>query len=300
MCQYNRIQEVARVQIKLSKAVFFLLPVGIPLTLFWIIPNLYSLGISFTDWDFMTTSFNFVGLDNYFDLLTQSFFIKALLNTLYFGIGTVVPTLVLGLGFALFFQKNFKGSAIYKLLIFSPWVTPTVAVSIVWSLLYEPEFGVINTVLGWFGIPGLDWLQSSKTAMLAVIIVTVWKLIGWTMIFYIGALEKVPTSLYEAAGIDGANSWQKFRNVTLPLVSPTTFFLIVVNTITSIQAYDQIKILTQGGPSGSTQTLLYLFFQQAFEQFQMGSATAIAFFILIITILLSVINKIIGDKWVNY
>ncbi|HDR7793899.1 TPA: sugar ABC transporter permease [Bacillus luti] len=287
-------------QIKLSKAVFFLIPVGIPLILFWIIPNFISLGISFTDWDFMTNDFNFVGLENYFNLFTQDSFMQALLNTFYFGIGTVIPTIALGLGFALFFRKKFKGSALYQLMIFSPWVTPTIAVSIVWSLLYEPQFGVINKVLNFFGIPGLDWLQSSKTAMLAVIIVTVWKLVGWTMIFYIGALEKVPDSLYEAASIDGANSWQKFRYVTLPMVSSTTFFLVVVNTISSVQAYDQIKILTQGGPSGSTRTLLYLFFQQGFEQFDMGSATAIAFIILIITILLSVINKIIGDKWVNY
>ncbi|PFD39249.1 ABC transporter [Bacillus cereus] len=287
-------------QIKLSKAVFFLIPVGIPLILFWIIPNFVSLGISFTDWDFMTNDFNFVGLENYFNLFTQDSFMQALLNTFYFGIGTVIPTIALGLGFALFFRKKFKGSALYQLMIFSPWVTPTIAVSIVWSLLYEPQFGVINKVLNFFGIPGLDWLQSSKTAMLAVIIVTVWKLVGWTMIFYIGALEKVPDSLYEAASIDGANSWQKFRYVTLPMVSSTTFFLVVVNTISAVQAYDQIKILTQGGPSGSTRTLLYLFFQQGFEQFDMGSATAIAFIILIITILLSVINKIIGDKWVNY
>ncbi|CAM4198035.1 sugar ABC transporter permease [Bacillus cereus] len=287
-------------QIKLSKAVFFLIPVGIPLILFWIIPNFISLGISFTDWDFMTNDFNFVGLENYFNLFTQDSFMQALLNTFYFGIGTVIPTIALGLGFALFFRKKFKGSALYQLMIFSPWVTPTIAVSIVWSLLYEPQFGVINKVLNFFGIPGLDWLQSSKTAMLAVIIVTVWKLVGWTMIFYIGALEKVPDSLYEAASIDGANSWQKFRYVTLPMVSSTTFFLVVVNTISAVQAYDQIKILTQGGPSGSTRTLLYLFFQQGFEQFDMGSATAIAFIILIITILLSVINKIIGDKWVNY
>ncbi|WP_223555639.1 carbohydrate ABC transporter permease [Lysinibacillus sphaericus] len=287
-------------QIKFSRAAFFLLPVGIPLILFWIIPNLFSLGISFTDWDFMTNDFHFVGLDNYFNLFTQASFKQALLNTLYFGFGTVIPTTVLGLGFALFFRKNFKGSAIYKLMIFSPWVTPTVAVSIVWSLLYEPELGVINKLLGLVGIPGLEWLKSSETAMLAVIIVTVWKLVGWTMIFYIGALEKVPDSLYEAASIDGANAWQKFRHVTLPMVSPTTFFLIVVNTIVSLQAYDQIKILTQGGPSGSTRTLLYLFFEQAFEQFDMGSATAIAFIILIITILLSFLNKIIGDKWVNY
>ncbi|MGN4422419.1 carbohydrate ABC transporter permease [Bacillus cereus group sp. MYBK30-1] len=287
-------------QIKLSKAVFFLIPVGIPLILFWIIPNFISLGISFTDWDFMTNDFNFVGLENYFNLFTQDSFMQALLNTFYFGIGTVIPTIALGLGFALFFRKKFKGSALYQLMIFSPWVTPTIAVSIVWSLLYEPQFGVINKVLNFFGIPGLDWLQSSKTAMLAVIIVTVWKLVGWTMIFYIGALEKVPDSLYEAASIDGANSWQKFRYVTLPMVSSTTFFLVVVNTISAVQAYDQIKILTQGGPSGSTRTLLYLFFQQGFEQFDMGSATAIAFIILIITILLSAINKIIGDKWVNY
>ena len=287
-------------QIKFSRAVLFLLPVGIPITLFWIAPNIFSLFISLTDWDFMTSGFSFVGFGNYVNLFEDKAFRQALLNTLYFGIGTVLPTTALGLGFALFFRKNFRGSAIYKLMIFSPWVTPTVAVAIVWSLLYEPEVGIINKVLIFFGLPALEWLKSSETAMIAVIIVTVWKSVGWTMIFYIGALEKVSKSLYEAADIDGANAWRKFRNITLPMISPTTFFLLVVNTIVAIQAYDQIKILTQGGPSGSTRTLLYLFFQRAFEQFDMGSATAIAFVILVITILLSFVNKIIGDKWVNY
>ena len=133
--------------------------------------------------------------------------------------------------------------------------------------------------------------------MLAVIIVTVWKSLGYAMIFYLSALEKVPKELYEASGLDGAKSWQRFRDVTIPCISPTTFFLVIITMVTSLQAYDQIQILTQGGPSGSTRTLLYMYYQLGFEEFNMGQATAVAIVMIIITVVLSAVQFGASKKW---
>ena len=208
---------------------------------------------------------------------------------------TVLPSIVLGLLLALLFQKSFRGKALYRALIFSPWVTPTVAVSIVWIWLFQPDTGMLNYLLGLFGIAPSKWLSSRATALVSVSIVTVWKSLGYAMIFYLSALEKVPKELYEAAEIDRANAWNKFRYITFPGISPTTFFLLVMMTITSLQAYDQIQILTQGGPAGATRTLLYLYYQYAFENYNMVAAV-----LMFITILLSILQFWGSKKWVNY
>ena len=231
----------------------FVLPALIPLIVFWIYPILRSFYISMTDWDYMSPTYNFVFLENF-----KTLFYSALVNTLVFTLGTLIPTIVLGLLLALLLQKSFKGNGIVKFILFSPWITPTVAISIVWTWIYDPGTGIANTVLRFFHLPELQWIKSSQTAMLAVIIVTVWKSLGYAMIFYLSALEKVPKELYEASGLDGAKGWQRFRDVTIPCISQTTFFLVIITMVTSLQAYDQIQILTQGGPSGSTRTLLYM------------------------------------------
>lgn len=284
----------------LGSVLLFTLPALIPLTTFWIYPILKSFYISFTDWDYMTPNYSFVFLDNFKDLLSDSRFYEALNNTLVFTIGTVVPTIAIGLLLAFLLQTNFKGNKVYKFLLFSPWVTPTVAVSIVWTWIYDPTVGIANMVLEFFNLPALKWIQSSDTAMLAVIIVTVWKSIGYAMIFYIAALEKVPKDLYEASSVDGANSFKQFTNITLPSISPTTFFLVIITMINSLQAYDQIQILTQGGPSGSTRTLLYMYYQLGFQEFNMGKATALAVVLIIITAVLSAVQFIASKKWVHY
>lgn len=283
-----------------KKIALFILPVLVPLTIFWILPLISSLFVSFTDWDYISDSFNFVGLRNYMGLFHEKEFYKALLNTLYFALGTIIPTIVFGLITAILLKDKMKGNSLYKAMIFSPWITPTVAVSIVWSWFFESNNGLINQTLELLSIEPIKWLQSPQWAMIAVIIVTIWKGIGWSMIFYLGALERVPISLYEAARVDGAGEFKQFMKITLPLISPTTFFLVMVNLINSMQAYDQIQILTQGGPSGSTRTLLYLYYQRAFENFDMGSATAVSIIILIITATISSINYIVSKKWVYY
>lgn len=285
---------------KVGTVWLFVLPALIPLIVFWIYPILRSVYISLTDWDYMSPTYNFVFLDNFIALFKDARFYDALWNTLVFTVGTLIPTIVLGLLLALLMQKAFRGSGIIKFILFSPWITPTVAISIVWTWIYDPDTGIANTVLEFLHLPALQWIKSSDTAMLAVIIVTVWKSLGYAMIFYLSALEKVPKELYEASGLDGAKGWQRFRDVTLPCISPTTFFLVIITMVTSLQAYDQIQILTQGGPSGSTRTLLYMYYQLGFEEFNMGQATAVAIVMIILTVFLSAVQFTASKKWVHY
>jgi multiple sugar transport system permease protein len=281
-------------------ALLFTLPALIPLAIFWLWPMFYSLYISFTDWDFMSAEYNMVGMNNYIRLLSSKAFYEVLKNTVYFTLGNVIPTVIGGLALALLLNNKLKGMGFFRTILFSPWVTPTVAVSIVWSWIFEPRVGLANYILSLLNQPKLPWAQSTKLAMIVVLIVTVWKGVGWAMIFYLEALQKVPKELYEACAIDGGSGWKKFKTVTLPLISPTTFFLIIITTINSLQAYDQIQVITQGGPAGSTRTILYMYYQSAFESFNMGEATAVASVLVIITGLLSIIQFIASKKWVHY
>jgi len=282
------------------KVLLFIAPLLIPLLAFWIVPFGWSIYISFTDWDYISPEYSYVGFENYQYMLEDSYFTEALYNTFVFSLGVVIPTVMLGLAFALLLHKNFAGSQLYRAVIFSPWITPTVAVSIVWSWVFETKSGLVNLLLAKVGIAPITWLESGDTAMTVVIIVTVWQAVGWTMLFFISALNKIPTSLYEASLIDGCSPLTRFIKITLPLISPTTFFLIIVNMINSVQAFDQFQILTQGGPSGSTRTLLYLFYQQAFEQYDMGPAAATSLIILAITGVLTLINTEMGKRWIYY
>lgn len=284
----------------LGAVLLFVLPALIPLFNFWIYPILRSVWLSFTDWDFMTPDYNFIWFKNYTSLLKDSRFYEALWNTLVFTAGTLFPTIIGGLGLALLLRRNFKGSGVFKFVLFSPWITPTVAISIVWTWIFREDGGLANQVLGLFGLPALKWISSSDTAMLSVIIVTVWKSLGYAMIFYLSALEKVPEELYEASALDGAKPWRQFLDMTLPGISPTTFFLMIITMVNSLQAYDQIQILTQGGPSGSTRTLLYMYYQLSFQEFKMGQATATAVIMIIITVILSLAQFTASKKWVHY
>ena len=281
-------------------ALIFILPALVPLLVFWVWPMIDSLYISFTDWDFMSPEFNYVGFKNYFNLFTDKNFYQVLFNTLYFSLGSVIPTVIGGLLLALLLNKKMKGIGIFRTILFSPWVTPMVAVSIVWSWIFEPRVGLANYILGIFGISKLLWAQSSSLAMVVILVVTVWKGLGWAMIFYLEALQKVPIELYEACSIDGGSNFSKFKNITLPMISPTTFFLAIISTVNAFQAYDQIQVITQGGPAGSTRTILYMYYQSAFESYNMGQATAVATMLVLFTAILSILQFTMSKKWVHY
>ncbi|ONH63691.1 sn-glycerol-3-phosphate transport system permease protein UgpA [Streptococcus parauberis] len=278
----------------------FVLPAFIPLFIFWVYPILRTFWLSFTDWNFMTPEYQFVQFSNYKSLLADSRFYEALKNTLVFTLGTLVPTILGGLTLAMLLQKKMAGLGLFKFILFSPWITPTVAISIVWTWIFEPKNGFANLILQALHLPALEWLKSSQTAMLAVVIVTVWKSLGYAMIFYLSALEKVPKDIYEASSLDGAKPLRQFIDMTLPSISPTTFFLMIITMVNSLQAYDQIQILTQGGPSGSTRTLLYMYYQLGFQEYNMGQATAVAVVMVLITVVLSYMQFVGSKRWVHY
>ena len=209
----------------------FILPAMIPLLVFWIIPIIWSGGLSFTDWDMMSENIHFMGLKNYTSLLKDPNFGKVLWNTLVFALGSTVPSIVIGLLVALAMNGARRGTGIYRTVIFAPYITPMVAVSVVWSWIFEPRVGILNFVLELFGLPGSQWTQSSETAMLSVLIVTVWKSIGWTMIFYMEAIRKVPQNLLEAAAIDGCPPMRTFWKIMFPMAQSGIVTVTIFNFI---------------------------------------------------------------------
>lgn len=251
----------------------FVSPALLFLLLFWLIPISASVGVSFTDWDYMTSDFHITGLKNYSYLVNDQAFRDALLHTLIFALETVIPGIVLGLGLALLIWSSGRNT-ICSLILFSPWITPAVAISILWTWILEPDSGLANQILQYLGMSPLPWLHSSSTALASVALVTVWKNLGYVMLLLAGALSRLPGELDEAAAMDGAGKIKRFFYITLPLLSPAVLMTSLILTAESLRAYDQFQILTQGGPSGSTRTLLYLFYQLGFEQFDMGKAAA--------------------------
>ncbi len=280
--------------------IMFILPFFALLVVFYIIPLISAFYISLNDWDFLSplTAKNFIGLDNYTDILSDSVFYNALFNTIRFSLFTCIGVITISFGLSLLFKNGFRGSGIYQMIIFSPYVTPTVALSMIWSWLYKPDDGLFNLVLKFFGLPSIAWLNDSKYAMTAIIIFTIWKSVGWYTIFFVGALEKVPQSVYEAADLDGAGFFTKLTKITLPLISPTTFFLVIVSIIDTIQVYDQISIMTGGGRN--TTTLLFLYYQRAFQNFNVGYASSIAIIILVLIVGLSILTTQISKRTVVY
>ncbi|MFO7815258.1 MAG: sugar ABC transporter permease [Halanaerobiales bacterium] len=278
----------------------FCLPALIPLTVFWIGPMIFAFYLSLTDWDFMSKTYNIVGLHNYYSLFQNPEFYRTLRNTLYFTVGSVIPAVIGGLLLAIMLNRKLPGRNLYRTLIFSPWITPMVAMAIVWSWMFNPSRGLVNFLFSLVNLPALPWASSSTWAMPVVIIVSVWRTLGWAMVFYLVALERIPDDIYDAARIDGVNFWSKLRYITLPLVSPTTLFLSVVLTVQALRAFDQIDIITQGGPAGATRTLLYEYYQTAFQKFNAGRAASIGIIILLIASVFALIQFWLSKKYVHY
>ena len=273
----------------------FTLPALLFLSVFWLIPIVASVGISFTDWDYMTPGFHITGLANYLSLFRDSAFLSAMGHTLLFALETVIPELVLGLMLALLVWSAGRHT-FYSIILFSPWITPAVAVSIVWTWIFEPDGGLANSLLRQLGMSGLPWLHSSSTALASVALVTVWKNLGYVMLLFTGALSRLPSEIFEAAAADGAGSFSRFFHITLPLIRPSIFMIGLIMTAESLRAYDQIQILTQGGPSGSTRTLLYLYYQLGFEQFEMGRAAAAVVILMVLGFALAILQNRYHDR----
>jgi multiple sugar transport system permease protein len=234
-----------------------------------------SLVMSTWVWDLLTPH-HFRGLYNYNTLLFHDpVFRIAFRNTLIYAVLTILPGMAFGLLFALAVNQKLKFIALFRAAYFLPVVVPTVAVAIVFRWLYSPDTGLINEILGFFGVPHHDWLNSPTTALPAVAAMAVWQNLGWNMTFYMVGLQAIPRQLYEVAELDGAGRWMRFRHVTWPLLTPITFFVLVTSTIDNLQgAFDQIYLMTQGGPGYSTYTNSFYLYKQGFAYFHYGYAAA--------------------------
>ncbi len=259
---------------------------------------LYPLGFavyaSFTSWNGLGPM-RFVGLDNYATLLTDEYFHKSLFNTFFYMIGIPIG-IVLALLLAIALNRRLPGRTFFRTVYYVPVISSLAAIAIVWQFAYNGDFGLVNQVLSWFGIDGPDWLQNTATVKPAIIIMAVWKGLGYSMLLYLAAIQSVPASLYEAAALDGANAFQKFRSITLPMVRPVTFFIVVTNVIGGAQLFTEVNIMTPtGGPEFSSATVVWYIVRKAFKYQQMGYATAMAvvlgLIILVITLIQFRLNR---------
>jgi multiple sugar transport system permease protein len=262
-------------------------------------PVLAAIGISFANWDVITPP-SFAGLANYQRLLKDPTFTKALINTIYY-VGVMVPvSTVLSLALALLMNQKLRAITWYRTAYFLPVVSSTVAVALVWSWIYSKDFGLLNFVLRSVGLEPVAWLSSTKWAMPAVIIMGVWGTLGEGMIIFLAGLQSISQSYYEAAEVDGASGWQKLRRITLPLITPSLFFYFIITMINAFQTFEQIYIMTRGGPANSTTTIVYYIYRNAFRNFKMGYASAQAIVLFAIIMVLTLIYWRTQEKWVVY
>ncbi len=274
-------------------ALIFLLPALLGTLIFIVIPVICSFGLSFVQWDLLNP-IKFVGFENYREIFHDGLFYKILGNTIVFALSTSFLGVLIPLILASILNTKIRGSEFFKGAYFLPFITPMVVVGVVWAWIFDPNIGLLNQMLHLH----LNWLYDSKLAMPALIVVSVWKLIGYNMIIFLSSLSAISQSLFEAAKIDGANSFQIFKNVTIPMLSPTIFFVVIITAISSFQVFDLIYLMTQGGPFDSTNVLVYAIYKNAFEYFNVGKASAIAYVLFVIILVLTLIQWSLRKKLV--
>ncbi len=289
-------------QNRFSKAVViigFLLPSLAGLFLFQLIPMLSSAVISFTNWDLLTPA-KFVGVDNYTEALQDEKTLTSLMNILQYILGYLPSVLAFGLLFAVLLNRKLRGIKLYRIFIFVPVITSWVAVSIVWRWLLNGQSGLINYLLSLIGIQGPVWLQDFVWAMPSIIAVSVWKDIGYVTVILLAGLQDISEDYYEAATIDGAGGFQQFFRVTLPLLTPSIFFVLVISLINGFQLFDQVLVMTGGGPAGQTSTLVQQIYGNAFQSYKMGFASAQSWILFVIIFAVTIVQQQLQKRWVTY
>ncbi|SHF64086.1 multiple sugar transport system permease protein [Caldanaerobius fijiensis DSM 17918] len=289
----------ARQKKDMIAAYLFLLPNIIGFFAFTVGPVIASLLLSFFNWPVLNPP-TFVGFKNYIDLVKDPMFKKALFNTLEYVVGYLPLNIIVSLLLGLWLSKDVKGIALYRTLFFLPVLSPGVAVASIWRWIYQPDYGLFNGLLKSIGINGPNWLGDTKVAMFSVILMSVWWGVGYNTVIFMAGIKAIPHTLYEAAEIDGANGIGKFFKITIPLLSPTLFFGIVMTLITSFQVFDQIYIMTNGGPMNATTTLVMYIFQNGFQFFKMGYAAAMSWILFMIIFILTLIQLRLQKNWVTY
>ncbi|MCU6795834.1 MULTISPECIES: carbohydrate ABC transporter permease [Paenibacillus] len=278
----------------------FLLPNMIGFLVFICFPVIASFLMSFTDWNGFG-QIEFAGLSNYTRLWGDETFRISLMNSLIMTIVSVPATLFLAILAAVALNKGVKGVKLFRTAIFMPHITATIAVAVVWQLLYNPSMGPINGLLRSLGVeqPPM-WLASTTWALPSVIIVSIWHSVGYYMVLYLAGLQGIPKDLYEAASLDGAGKTSQFRNITIPMLSPVIFFTVIIGIINSFKVFDMVYVLTKGGPGRSTHVLVYDIYYTAFQRYEYGYASAMAYVLFAIILVITWIQFKGQKKWVNY
>lgn len=279
-------------------ALAFLSPGLIGLIVLKLGPILTALVLSFSNWD-VVGAISFIGLSNYRSLLTDTAFWMSLRTTMLLGIGVVLLDSVFGLALALLLNKKLWGIGIFRAIYLIPLVTTWVAVALVWNYLYS-EAGPIDSILAGLRLPPIPWLSTPEWALPAVILTISWKNVGWNMLIYLAGLQSIPIEVYEASSIDGASTFGKFFRITLPLLTPSLFFSLIVGVIEVFQVFDPVYIMTQGGPAGATQTIGYYIYTTGFQRLNMGYASALSWALFIIVIAFTLLQWRLQRRWVFY
>lgn len=263
----------------------FVFPALVGILVFIVIPTFCSFLLSFMEWDLISKA-NFVGFQNYIKIFSNPVFIKVILNTFVFAISTSFFAVLIPLFLACILNSKIKCSDFFKTSYFLPFITPMIVIAIVWQWIFDPNIGFINSL---FNL-NIKWLFDKHFAMPALIIVSVWKLIGYNMLIFLAGLSTLNQSLFEAAKIDGASEFRIFKSITVPLLSPTIFFVVIVTCINSFQVFDLIYMMTEGGPLNSTNVLVYSVYKSAFEYFKVGQASALAYVLFCIIFFLTLLQ----------
>ena len=278
----------------------FVAPLIIFITIFTYIPIITSINLSFREWNFLSPDMPMVGFDNYRQLLTSHDFWNSLRVTTVFAFISVPLRLGLALAIASYLKRETLTSRVLRGAMFLPYVTSTVSIAVVFSWVFATDYGIANAMLAWLGFGKLQWLQDPQLALWVLIFVNTWKQLGYDIVIYIAGLQAVPQELYDAASVDGGRRFQVFRRVTVPLVMPTTYFLLVISVIEAFQIFTIISVMTHGGPAGATDMLVHMLYRIGFNLFEIGTGSALAVLLFILLIVLSLVKSQIVGRRVHY
>ena len=279
-------------------ALFFITPQLLGLLIFSLGPLLFAFYISLTSWDGFGNK-TFIGVGNFIEQIQSPVFTIALTNTIWYTLISVPGGMILALLIALGLNRV-RGKTFYRLFYFMPVVTSSVAVSVIWLYLLNGDFGIINNYLRQLGMDPPNWMVDDRFVIPAIAVVGIWWGLGFNMVIFLAGLQNIPQSYIEAAQIDGANTWQTFLNVTLPILSPTTFFVLILSVIGSFQVFDQAYIMTGGGPGRASYTMVLHIYQTAFVDFTFGKSSAAAVILFLIILLLTIFQFQVQKRWVHY
>ncbi|MCT1866303.1 sugar ABC transporter permease [Dermabacter sp. p3-SID358] len=275
---------------------WFALPYMILFILFLIVPIVWGLWMSFTDQSLASTNSGFVGIDNYLEAFTSADMYSSLLNTLFFTLISSIPLVILSFVLAYLVVTGLPGQWLWRLTFFGPYLLPVSVVTAMWGVMFANDFGFLNGILAHLGIDQIGWLSDKQIAMWSIALTTVWWTIGFNFLLYLSALQNIPDTVYEAAQVDGAGAWRRLRSVTLPMMRPTTVLIVLLQILASLKVFDQIFLMTAGGPDGATRSIIQYIYDQGFSGYRVGYASAVSYIFFAMIVVVSLIQVAITNR----